>query len=367
MKKLLSLTLAALAALVVSCRADIENPLPRENDPAVQAAMDAYVAEAAETGIPINSIMVIRHGKVLAEAYVNGWSPRKPHHMWSTTKTFTSMAVGLAVEEGLLSLDDRMVDILSEEAAPVLDTIADGPGKEYLLSATIRDYLVMGNGQDADVMFAVCDKYGLPRWIDDKGKIIDFAFSTKKVNMISETFAQPFKYVPGTHNFYNNEGSHLLSCAVQKVTGEKVEDYLYLRLFEPLGIEKPFWDEIQGHTSGGWGLYLRPEDMAKFGLCLLNGGRFNGKQILPESYVREASQRYFSWGAPSWASPEEGRSYFQGYGYQIWMNSDAFCCSGAQGQFICMIPEFDMVIVSTAEIRDDDHKEMALIWKHFLP
>ena len=341
--------------------------LPRaEASQELKDSLKSYLAAAKAASAKINSIMVIQHGNVLAEAYVN-FPQYKPHYMMSCTKTFTSMAVGFAVSEGKLSLDDRMADIFPEEVAAVLDTLTDSALKENLLAGTIRDYLVMGTGHDWDNFLAVFDKYKLPYCLDDHGKALDRAFARKGVDVKKEFFAQPFVYAPGTHNFYDNEGSHMLSCAVQKKVGEKVSDYLYPRLFEPLGMAKPFWDEIQGASSGGWGLFLFPEEMAKFGLCLLNGGRYEGKQVIPEWYVKEASQRYFSWGAPSWASEKEGRSYFQGYGYQMWMNSDAFCCSGAHGQFICMLPEYDAVIVATAKIMGDDHIEMGLIWKHILP
>lgn len=341
--------------------------LPRaEAGRELKDSLAAYLSAAKKESLPINSIMVVQHGRVLVEAYVN--SPQyKPHYMMSTTKTFTSIAVGFAVEEGKLSLDEKMADIFPEEVKAVLDTLRDSTSRANLLAGTVRDYLVMAAGHNRDVFGAVFDKYGLPHALDDHGKALDKAFALKGIDVKKEWFAEPFVYAPGTHNFYDNEGSHMLSCAVQKRVGEKISDYLQPRLFEPLGIARPFWDEIQGCSSGGWGLFICPEEMAKFGLCLLNGGRYDGRQVIPEWYLKEATQRYFSWDAPSWASEEEGRSYFQGYGYQIWMNSDAYCCSGAHGQFICMLPEYDAVIVTTAKIMGDDHDEMGLVWKHILP
>lgn len=366
MKKIV--TFCLLALLLQSCvYKNTETVLPRaQASRELEDSLSSYLAAARKNKLRINSIMVIQHGKVLAESYV-GFPQYKPHYMMSCTKTFTSMAVGFAIEEGKLSLDEKMADIFPEEAAAVLDTLKDENWRKFMLDGTIKDYLVMGTGHDSDVFMGVFQKYNLSPMLDDHGKAIDRAFEHKGIDTKKEFFAQPFIYAPGTHNFYDNEGSHMLSCAVQKRVGQKISDYLQPRLFEPLGIAKPFWDEIQGCSSGGWGLFLYPEEMAKFGLCLLDGGRYEGKQVIPEWYVKEASQRCFSWDAPSWASEEEGRSYFQGYGYQMWMNSDAFCCAGAHGQLICMLPEHDAVIVTTAKIHGDDHDEMGLVWKHILP
>ena len=163
---------------------------------------------------------------------------------------------------------------------------------------------------------------------------------------------------------------------MQKVTGQKVVDYLQSRLFEPLGIEAPRWDESpQGINCGGWGLYLKTEDLAKMGQLLLQKGKWNGKQVLPESYVTEATRAQVPC-QPAGMRPDkvaergltsENSDWVQGYGYQIWRcRHNAFRADGAGGQYIIVIPEKDAVIINTADLRDMQ-AELNLIWDHILP
>ena len=176
----------------------------------------------------------------------------------------------------------------------------------------------------------------------------------------------------------------MLSAAVQKVTGQKVVDYLETRLWQPLGIEKPFWQESpDGISTGGWGLFLHTEDLARMGLCLLNGGKFNGKQVIPAEWVAEMSKAQ----VPSVNAginerkmkelvaehPEitywdaDKSDWVQGYGYQMWRcRHNAFRADGANGQYILVIPDKDAVVITTAHIQNMQ-QEINLIWDHLLP
>ena len=172
----------------------------------------------------------------------------------------------------------------------------------------------------------------------------------------------PFEHEPGTFFCYNSMGTYVLSAIVQKVTGQKVVDYLYPRLFRPLGIVGVHWEESpQGINCGGWGLYIRTEDMAKMGQFLLQKGQWNGKQLLPASWVEEATTTKVA-SVPAGVRPEK-----QGYGYQMWRcRHDAVRADGANGQYIILLPEKDAVIVTTAHI-GDMQAEINLIWKYLLP
>lgn len=351
--------------LVAGCQERGTELPSAEGTSEMKSAVEEYVAEAARKGIDINSLMVVQKGKVTAEVYANGWTADMPHQMWSVSKTFTSFAVGFAIQEGRLSLDDKMVEIFPDEAGAVLDTLKEGELRANLLDADIRDYLVMACGQKTDAVYSLGNKYakeGLTS-IDS----LDSFLRSKGRNLIEDFFSLPFEEKPGSFNCYNSITTYMLSAAVQKVTGEKIVDYLYPRLFRPLGIEKPRWDEVQGICCGGWGLWLKPEDMARTGMMMLENGQFNGHRVIPDEYLSEASESFFRWDLPEDARTMDDRYRATGYGYQIWQNPEAFYAAGMWGQFIYVFPELDAVVVATAEVFDDDSKESALIWKHIVP
>lgn len=363
---LAGITASLIVSMIISGCSATQDSIPRaEGSEEMKAAISAYVEEAAQKDIDINSIMVIQGGKVTGEAYLNGWTAEDPHQMWSTSKSFTSFAVGFAIKEGKLSLDDKMSDIFPQEAQAVLDTLSNEEFKANLLDADIRDYLVMACGHKRDATYVLGERYAAEglQGIDS----LDTFLKQHGKNLIEEFFSVPFEEKPGTFNCYNSMATYMLSAAVQKVTGEKIVDYLYPRLFRPLGMEKPRWDEVQGINCGGWGLWLKPEDMARTGLMMLGEGRYDGRQTVPSDYLAEASESYFSWDLPDGCRTMEDRYRSTGYGYQIWQNPDAFYTAGMWGQFIYVFPELDAVVVATAEVKDDDSKESALIWKHIVP
>ena len=367
-----------LAAHVLSCSKPVDKTLPREHSDAMEAAINAYVEAAAQKNLPINTIMVLHHGKVVGEAYVNGWTPDSSHHMWSTSKSYTSLAVGFAVEEGLMTLQDKIVDYFPEESSVALAELTDSALIANMKACTVRDLLVMSSGQKVEPVFGQLEELlknrndlpDISLEADLTGKNLcgmDIVFRQLRISLREQFFKTPFVCEPGTHNLYNSPATYMLSAIVQKVTGEKIVDYLEPRLWEPLGIEKPFWQELEGANTGGWGLFLTPEEMAKTGQMLLQGGKYAGKQVVPADYLKEATTRYFKWGWPEWDPQQRGRGPHNGYGYQFWTITEGFNTAGAQGQFIFVLPEFDAVIVCTAEILDGDFQETDLIWKYILP
>ena len=338
--------------MLLACQNPSE-PLPRAKASAdMDAAFASYIQAVADSSVEMHGIMVLQHGKVVMEKQ---FAPDTAHIMNSVSKTFTSTAVGFAISEGLLSLEDRIVDLFP-------DSVPDG-ASDTLGRITLRHLLTMNSGHGTDPTYSI--RQGDGDWI--------------------RGFMEwPIKYEPGTCYCYNSLGTYLLSAAVQKVTGQKVVDYLEPRLWKPLGIEKPFWQESPaGINTGGWGLYIRTEDMARMGLCLLNDGKFRGKQVIPAWWVREmGANQVPSVGAGlnehqvkeiMAAHPDlpyflpENSDWVQGYGYQMWRcRHNAFRADGANGQYIIILPDQDAVIAATAHVQDMQ-KELNLIWDFLLP
>ena len=347
--------LIILAAMIAFSCSQPGDRLPRGKASAqMDSAFENYLKAVADSAEDLHSIMVLQHGKVLEEKQI---APDTAHIMNSVSKTFTSTAVGFAIHEGLLSLDDKIVDIFPESVP--------AEPQERLSAITIRHLLTMNSGHGKDPTYAV--RVNDSDWV--------------------QAFMEwPIEFDPGTCYCYNSLGTYILSAAVQKVTGQKVVDYLDTRLWQPLGIEKPFWQESpQGINTGGWGLYLHTEDLARMGQCLLKGGKFRGKQVIPADWVAEMSANQVpSAGAGlnemqvkaiqadesnpfrAFFDPENS-DWLQGYGYQMWRcRHNAFRADGANGQYIIVIPDKDAVIVTTAHIQNM-RQELNLIWDYLLP
>lgn len=348
---------AAIAcAVLAGCKEKTSPSLPRGNaSEALTAAVDSCLAAAERTmdnpvpyyRLEMHSIMVLQHGEVLYEKWMNGASADSVHILNSVSKTFTSLAVGMAIDEGLLSLDDKLVDFFPEKLPENPDT--------NLVEITVKDLLTMTCGHDDDHTRDV--RSGEGDWAE-------------------QFLALPVEHKPGTFFVYNTIGTYMLSAIVQKVTGQKVVDYLTPRLFEPLCIDTPHWEESpQGINCGGWGLYLKTEDLAKVGQMILQKGLWNGKQLVSSSYIEQASSRQ-TYSLPSMVREEmldqigmtpENSDWLQGYGFQMWRcRNNAFRADGAAGQYIIVIPEKDAVVVTTANT-NDMQDEINLIWKYILP
>ena len=320
-----------------------EGALPRKKPSKVmKAAFQAYLTAAKESGTDLHSVMILQHGKVVEERWMSEGAPDKPHALHSVSKTFTATAVGLCINEGYLKLDDKVISFFP-------DKVPANPS-ENLQKMTVRDLLTMNCGHETE-----------PR----------SARNTPGVDWVTEFLAHPVPHVPGTWYCYNSMGTYMLSAIVQKVTGSTLLEYLTPRLFEPLAIEGVQWDESpQGINCGGWGLYLKTEDLAKMGQLLLQKGKWKGKQLLPEKWVEEASRKQVI-SAPAGQKQIEEEDptsdWRQGYGYQMWRcRHNCFRADGAYGQYIIVMPDQDAVVVNTAHV-GDMQKEINLIWDYLLP
>ncbi len=311
-------------------------PLPRSTPEAEGISSQAvreYVA-ATDKINTVHSFMIVRHGRVIAEAW---WKPEaadKPHVLNSLTKSFNSTAVGLAIESGKLSLDDPVLKFFPGDAPAEIS--------ENLKAMKVRDLLTMTCGHDIEPKSAV----GGPS--------------------VKQFLAHPVVHKPGTHFQYNSMGSYTLSAIVTKVTGQTSLEFLKPRLFEPLGIENPIWpSSLEGYSLGGGGLKLCTEDIAKFGLLYLQKGKWNGKQLIPAKWVEQATSKQVPNDLESHS--KIGIDWQQGYGFQFWRcTHNAFRGDGAGGQLCVVIPEKDVVVAITADT-GNFQGEMNAIWEKLYP
>ncbi len=330
--------------LLISSCSDVQTTkrLPRSvpESEGVSSELVLKFFEAADTSKhEFHSVMVVRHGKVIAEGWWSPYVPQLRHTLYSVSKSFTSTAVGFAISEGLMSAEDQVISFFPEFLP---DTVS-----EYLSELKVKHLLTMSVGQRPEPTFNVISQDS--HWVK--------AF-----------LAVPIVDKPGTKFLYNSLGSYILSAIVQKVTGKRVVDYLRPRLFDPLGIVAADWEVCpKGISTGGWGLRLKTEDLAKFGLLYLNKGKWNGKQVLPVGWAEDATAAHIQ-QHPEMSQEERDKSdWRQGYGYQFWRSrQNAYRADGAYGQFIIDLPELDAVVAITAETQDMQD-ELNLVWDFLLP
>jgi CubicO group peptidase (beta-lactamase class C family) len=311
----------------------VANKLPRATPESQGVSSQALLAfiEALDAEVDtMNSVIVVRHGQVIAEGWWTPFAADTPHQMFSLTKSFTSTAVGLAQAEGKLSIDDPVLKYFPD-ATPAA-------GNDFQKGMRIRDLLSMSTGHRTEPSFQ-----GSTTW-------------TKTF------FEHPVLHKPGTIFLYNTPASYILSAIVQKATGQKESDYLQSRLFTPLGIGTPRWETSpEGISIGGYGLWLRTEDIARFGQLYLQKGQWNGKQVVPADWVTAATTRQTSNGS----SPTS--DWDQGYGYQFWRSRNkSFRGDGAHGQFCMVLPDQDTVVAMTSGTRNMQGV-MNVVWEKLLP
>jgi CubicO group peptidase (beta-lactamase class C family) len=317
-------------------------PLPRsrpESEGVDPAGILAFLEAVQRKQLELHSFMIVRHGHVIAEGWWAPYGAEFNHTLYSLSKSFTSTAVGLAVAEGKLRVDSRVASFFP----------SDLPGNvsEHLRALRVRDLLTMSVGHDKEPTTTMVEQE----------------------NWVRAFLAWPVPDPPGTHFLYNSGATYMLSAIVQRVTGQKVLDYLRPRLFEPLGIQGATWETCpSGQNVGGWGLSVPTEALAKFGQMYLKQGVWKGRPLLPAQWVEEATTFKIQQPAPAKPSrPNDQNDWLQGYCYQFWRcRHAAFRGDGAFGQFMVVMPEQDAVVVMTAE-SGDLQGELDLVWEHLLP
>ncbi|HBB75631.1 MAG TPA: serine hydrolase [Planctomycetaceae bacterium] len=325
-----------LAALVVGiCHAD---DLPRSTPEAqgiaaadlvaLVDALDAHGDAASADGV--HSVMLVRHGHVVAEGWWAPYTAAHRHQLYSLSKSFTATAVGIAAAEGRLSADDTVLGFFPDEAP--------AEPSANLRAMRVTDLLRMATGQQTEP----------PR--------------KEGTGWIRQFLAHPVPFKPGTHFLYNTAATYMQSAVVQKATGLTLLDYLGPRLFAPLAIEGATWEESpEGISTGGFGLSIRTGDIASFGQLLLDRGQWRGRQLVPAEWIDAATSRQVANGS----NPDS--DWDQGYGYQFWRcRHGAFRGDGAFGQFCVVLPQEDAVVAITAGTRDMQGI-LTILWRHLLP
>jgi CubicO group peptidase (beta-lactamase class C family) len=278
--------------------------------------------------------MVLRNGRVLAEGW---WAPYRAdlkHSLYSLSKSFTSTAVGLAVAEGFFAVDDTVISFFPDR---VPETVSDN-----LAAMTVRHLLTMSVGQESE-----------DRSSDD---------------WVKTFLAIPVEHEPGSTFRYNTSATFMLSAIVQETTGKTLMEFLTPRFFQKLGIEGATWEmSPKGYNTGGYGLSVKTEDIARLGQFYLQQGAWKGEQILSPAWVEEATSAQIesSPGSP----PPEGviSDWSQGYGYQFWRTTHgAFRGDGAFGQFSIVYPEQDAFIAVTGG-SSDMQGMLDVIWEYLYP
>jgi CubicO group peptidase (beta-lactamase class C family) len=306
------------------------------SSPAISALLDRFDEKAIEC----HSLMVVRHGRVVAEGWWAPYSAERPHLLYSLTKSFTSIAVGLAIADGLLSLDDRVVDVLPGHVPAGLSEQGRRISVHHLLSMTA--------GHRTDTLAE--------------------AWQLEPGDLVKGFLRLPFAAAEGTLHTYDNSTTFILARMVEQVAGRGLPEFLDERLFAPMGIEHAEWDRVaSGAAFGFHGLHLTTEAVAAFGELLLRGGRWGDKQLVPRAWVELATSRHI--GSQHYAEEADGADFLCGYGYQFWISRHGFHGNGAFGQHCVVVPSHDLVVAVTSAQQEVQHAQDVLdaIWECLLP
>lgn len=296
----------------------VASPASEGMNAALLRKADAYVT----AHLPyVTSLLVVRHGVIVSERYFHS-NARVRDDVQSVTKSVVSALVGVAVQQHRLSLDETLGDLLPRGDIPA-------SADPRVRSITLRDLLTMRGG-----------------WIGDLGSG-DFGYTTT-LNWARALVDRPMFADPGTHFDYDSGTAHLVSLALRHATGRSTFANARQELFTPIGIRDADWlTDMQGNDIGGWGLQLTARDLARLGYLYLRDGRWDGRQVVPATWVRESTAAQVQtggtlggWGYPPWRS----------YGYFWWRYPlpGAFMAFGLGGQFIGVWPKLDLVVVTTA-------------------
>ena len=284
-----------------------------------------------------HGLMIMRHGKICAEGWWNPFAPGIHHGQQSHSKTYAATAVGIAYTEGLLSLDERLIDIFPEEAPE--------NSSENLKKITVHHVLTMGNGMDRE--------------------------PAPTENWIRDFLSIEVAHEPGTAYMYNSTGSTMLGAIIRKKTGMGLAEYLKPRLFDKIGIDAShmYWKCMpDGMEIGGGGLYSTTEDNLRLMKLYADGGVWEGERILAEDYVKRATTFQIATATERFGNPEADDN-FLGYGYQIWMCTppDVYRADGAMGQFTIVDPHRDLILAITENAAGAHWAQASLnaIWEFF--
>ncbi len=305
-----------------------------------QAVRD-FLDAIAQSHIEVHSFLVARAGQIAAQGWWRPYRAQAPQLLYSLSKSFTSTAVGFAVADGRLKLSDKVIDFFPDQRPKQIS--------ENLAALRVEHLLTMSVGHASDSTPSV----------------------THTQDWVTTFLSLPIEFRPGTAFLYDSAASYMLSAIVQKVSGQKLVDYLRPRFFEPLGLAEMRWAVCpKGINTGGWGLSATTDAVYRFGQFYLQKGLWKGRQLLPAAWIEQATS--FKIQQP--AGPQQNLNqlkqtsdWHQGYAYQFWRcRHNAYRGDGAFGQFCVVLPDLDAVIVITSRTLDMQGL-LNLVWDHLLP
>lgn len=297
--------------------------------------LEPFIKEINNKKLNVYGVIVKKDGKIISE---HRWRQDNFVQVYSVSKSFTAAAIGIASSEGLLSINDRVLNYFKERDNEKISENFD--------KLRIKDLLTMSTGHEI-------------------GTVDVFYYEKPEKSFEDMFFDSPLMYKRGERFEYNNGATYILSMIIQKVTGMKLRDYLMPRLFEPLNIYNPNWDTCErGYNLGYIGLHLTTEQISRFGQLLLDEGLKDGKVIIPKEYVKEMTSKQVS-NDGYWNEPETSN----GYGYQVWMNTikDSYRLDGLYGQFCIVIPSKKTVITITSHEEFAQNDILRVVWDKILP
>ena len=280
-----------------------------------QAAVDCFVSDTQEMGLPIHSILLLRHGQLVCERYCAPYDKNTLHRVYSVSKSFVALAIGLLVGEGRLSVHDRVSDYFPERLPPDPDPL--------LAETTVEQLLTMS-----------------PPFSDGE-------YDSLSGDPVENFFRAKATHPAGTIFSYNAASPAVLTALVERLTGESMLEYMRPRLLDPIGVSPEVW--CVGMPCGGsWGasgILCTPRDLARIGLLLLNDGAWEGRQLLSAQYVRAACGKRIDSDGDNTSTETDC-----GYGYFIWRTrNNGFAFLGMGCQVLLCLPDKEIVLVTTGD------------------
>ncbi|MFD7880574.1 serine hydrolase domain-containing protein [Streptomyces sp. NPDC059766] len=284
-----------------------------------------------------HSLMIVRHGRLVASGWWAPYTPERPHLLYSLSKSFTATAAGFALAEGLIDLDAPVISYFPEFAADITDARSR--------AMRVRHVASMSSGHLAETV--------------QESLALDAAEPVRGFLLL------PPERDPGTVFAYNQPTTYTLAAIVQRVTGQSLTAYLRPRLLDPLGIGAVSWlRDRAGRELGYSGLHATTDTVARLGQLYLNGGLWAGERLLSREWVELATREHIPTSDPVGAA--DPQDWERGYGFQFWQSRHGYRGDGAYGQFCLVLPEYDAVIATTAAtVQMQDLLNM--VWRHLLP
>ncbi|MBU1099593.1 MAG: beta-lactamase family protein [Bacteroidetes bacterium] len=297
-------------------------------DQGIQAdKLEAAFSRAEMIG-SIDGLVIVKNGYLIREAYYNGYSETRDHNVYSVSKSFLSAIAGIAIEQGYLTLEDKMMDYFPEYVYDGIDP------RKY--DVTVEHLLTMRMGIEGEST--------------NNYSVYNHFYYTS--DWIKAAIEAPLQSDPGERMLYNTFETHLLSAIINKATGRSIRDFAQEFLFNPMGISLGDWQSQNGYHFGGNTMHFTPKEMAVLGQLYLNKGRINDIQIIPESWVDLTTSPSTAWGQQVW-----GQFHDYNYGYLWWVGKinfvNCYMALGYGGQYIIVFPEMNLIVAATSQVAQE--------------